>query len=261
MFTRNLDLKALAFLTLSALAGCGSGSTVSSTSNQILPSSQLFMATSPNATLEVLRLDPATGLIVSETSTLTAPNALTGSALAGTVSYASTAGAENTILLNSDGSKAKINDQGQDYVFRFSASNGRIGVAGLPATNMPISGTAVYTGSADVIVNDGSGSPTFLTASSTTAFFGINEVNVVLDNTVDWIRINGADISGNTYSDGVLTVSSTFATDPVTSGALEHEGRFFETNAKEIGGVFILDRTDAGVTFKAQGVYSGIDGS
>jgi len=70
-----------------------------------------------------------------------------------------------------------------------------------------------------------------------------------------------ANISGNGYSGGIMTVSPTFATDPVTSGALKHEGRFFETDAKEIGGVFILDRTDAGVNFKAEGAYSGNDGS
>ncbi len=260
MYTRSLGLKALALLTLTALTGCSSGGG-NSTTNQSTPSSELFTATSPNASLSVLRLDPTTGNVVRETANLTAPSTLTGSALAGAVSYSFEAGAENKITLNSDRSEAKIKDQGLGYVFRFGASGGRIGVAGLPATNMPLGGTAFYSGFADVSVNDGSGSPTSLTASSTTVFFDTNQVNVVLDNGTDWIRINQADITGNTFSGGVLTASPTFATDPGTSGALQHEGGFFEADAKELGGVFILDKTDAGVSFKAQGVYSGTDGS
>jgi len=263
MFTRTLILKLLALTALTALAACGGGSgsgNQGSGANQYVPNSQLFMASNPNVTLDVLRLDPATGMIKPETTNLTTPGTLTGGTLAGTISYSTQAGAQNAIDLNGGG-QAILADQGNQYAFRFGASGGRIGVAGIPATNMPTTGSAAYTGFADVNVNDGSGSPKSLTSLSAIATFNTGKVNVYLSNASDWIRINGANISGNGYSGGIMTVSPTFATDPVTSGALKHEGRFFETDAKEIGGVFILDRTDAGVNFKAEGAYSGNDGS
>lgn len=254
-------LKPTAMLAMTALLGCGAGSGSGGTgTSQYVPDSQLFMNSSPNATLAVLRLDPNTGTVVSEQTTLTAPNTLSGGALAGTVSYTYDQGASNSIALNSGGDAVLI-DRALEHAFRFGASGGRVGVAGIATTNMPTIGSATYTGFADVNVNDGSGSPKSLTNATTTVSFDTGKVNVYLSSSQNWIRIDGADISGNTYSDGVLTVSPSFATDPVTSGALDHKGQFFDTDASELGGVFILDRTDAGVSFKAQGVYGGRDGS
>ena len=249
----NFYLKSLTALSLIALTACSSGGGNSSAAGYV-PDSQLFMASSPNATLDVIGLDRTTDTLFTDTTSLNAPNILVGGRLDGTVSYSYVRGANNTIALTSGGN-ANIEDQGNQYAFRFGDAN-MVGIAGIPATSMP-SGSATYTGFADVSANDGSGSPKVLTNASTTANFNTGKVNVYLSNAgSDWIRITGADISGNGYADGALSVSPSFATDPVTSGTLAHQGKFFNGNAEEIGGVFILDRTPS-ITFKAQGVYGG----
>ena len=48
-------------------------------------------------------------------------------------------------------------------------------------------------------------------------------------------------------------------TAPNGSGTLNHEGRFFQGNALEMGGAFSIDETATSSpnTFKAEGIYSG----
>ena len=252
---------ALSLLAVLTLCACGGSDGGLPDPGPYTPDSTLFANGGLSATLDVVALDRSTGNVGATTTQLTAPNQLIGGGLAGTVNYVYVTGASNTISLSS-GKMASLEDNGTRYAFRFGNAD-QIGIAGIPASIVPGSGTATYTGFADVSANDGSATPKLLTNSSTTASFGTGRVNVYLNNAQgDWIRINDAIISGNTYADGTMTVSSSFATDPgLTSGSLQHEGRFFEQNAKEIGGVLILDRTSAGIDFKVQGVYGGNDGS
>ena len=250
---------ACAALGLSALTACGS-SEDDSGSGPLLqtPNSALFVSSGPNLSLSVLGIDRTTDLSFSETTTLNRPNTLSGGRLNGTASYQTTFGAQNSIALTSGGSAA-IEDVGNAYVFRFGDA-GMFGVAGLEATNIPGSGLATYSGKADALVNDGSGPPIALTDVVATANFGTGRVDTRLTNSQSyWVAINNAVISGSRYSGGELSASTRFATQPGTSGSLVHEGAFFEQNAGEIGGVFLLDRTSAGETFKAQGAYTGAD--
>lgn len=243
-----------------ALAACGGGGGGGTPQQLYVPNSELFNATSPDATLSVIGLNRSSEIPFTQTTTLAAPSTLTGGKLAGTVNYTYAAGATNTVDLNSGGS-VTLNDEGNVYAFRFGNAD-IFGVAGIAATNVPTGGTAIYNGFADVIVNDGTGPQTLLTQSTTTATFDAGRVDVRLSNAgSDWIKIDGATISGNTYSDGNMSVSGTFATAPVTSGSLQHEGMFFKDNAKEVGGWLIHDRTGAGINFIAQGTYGGNDGS
>jgi len=101
-----------------------------------------------------------------------------------------------------------LEDNGTRNAFRFGNAD-MIGIAGIPASTVPGSGSATYTGFADVIANDGTTSPKVLTTASATASFDTNRVNVFLSNSDgDWIRINNAPISGNGYSGGTLAVSN-----------------------------------------------------
>jgi len=246
-----------AMTSLAILAGCG-GSDDTSGSDPLLqtPDSQLFVQSGPTLGLTVLGINRTTGSSFEEATTLNAPSTLIGGHLDGTVSYERVFGAENTIALSSGGT-ASLEDVGNSYVFRFGNAD-IFGVGGLAATSMRTSGSATYSGGADVIVNDGSGAPIVLTNVVATADFGLGQVDTRLTNDQSfWLSINDAAISGNRYSDGMVSVSSRFATDPGTSGALVHEGGFFAPDGSEIGGAFVLDRTGANINFKAQGAYSG----
>ncbi len=249
----------LAACTVVTLTGCSSGGGTSG-GDTYVPNSALFAASSPDATLTVLGLNRATDGLYITTSSLTAPSTLSGGGLTGTVSYSYTAGANNVINLSS-GKTAAIEDNGTRFAFGFGNAD-MAGIAGVATASMPTSGTATYNGFADALVNDGSGTLTVLDSSTVSANFGSNSVTARLSNSDGrWIQLTGATISGSSFSGGNLTASSVFSTSPGSTTTLQHQGQFFGSGASEAGGVFLLDRTGANITFKAQGVYGGNDGS
>ncbi len=238
----------LAFISLSACGGGGGGST------QNTPDSALFTASSPDVTLDVSSLNRATDVVSTQTTALNAPSTLVGGVLAGTVSYSYETGASNFITL-SGGKTAAIDDRATTVSFMFANAD-IVGVAGVAATNMPSSSTASYSGHANAVVNDGN-TITQLTSSTVTANFSSDLANISLSGDGRWLRINDANINGTRITGGNVSVSSDFANAPATSGDLDHAGQFFGVGASEVGGTFIIDKTDNGTSFKAQGVYNG----
>lgn len=151
-----------------------------------------------------------------------------------------------------------------------SQTRGVVGVSTI-VSNVPVSGTASYTGTSQVQIQDGLNFYELQGTVAATADFAAGTLDVTLDdldgtqtfigttNVTDVATITIADaiISGNTASGGTSTlVSATINGGAGFSGTQTtlHEAGFYGPYADEVGGVFDIVDTS---TFLVSGQYIG----
>ena len=232
------------------LAGCGGGQ--ETTPLPAMPAIEA-LAVAKGQRVDVIALDRTTHSLGADISTVGDGGQLIGGRLAGVINQSATQGSW-TISQSGGGTINVVSDQLND-VFQFG-SGSLVGVAGAATTNMPTTGNASYTGTADVIVNNGT-DLTQLTTSQIGVDFRSGWLNVLMTKDDSrWLAINGARVTGNQITGGDLSISQTFAIPAPDSTNLAHMGGFFGDAATEAGGVFFIDNTSIGETFSAQGVYT-----
>ncbi len=180
-----------------------------------------------------------------------------------------------------DGGFITIVDGPTDYVARYTGQpqNGDpfFGVIGVPTvvTDLPSPGTATYTGVASSQIQIIDGSAVYDLTGSTTASvdFDGGDVDVTissLDGTrmdgvsaptnvsnVAIVRIEDADLSGNTFSGGNAAFeSSQISTALSGTEIVNTSGGLFGPSGDELGGVLLIDDTSGAGTLLIQGTFT-----
>lgn len=180
--------------------------------------------------------------------------------------------ADSSITLD-NGGRGLISDNGQfsGLIAIEQASGSQFGVFGIPATDIPDSGTANYAGESAVVIVDGAAVYDLTGTSSIDVDFAADRLKTNINN-LDGTR---TDLTGVTDVTNVAEMELTFVT--IEDGAFEggffdlfsdqlstfesgnetilHNGELFGPEAAEIGGVFTIDDTDTG-SLLIHGVYS-----
>ena len=207
--TRSNSISGWLALVFCMLAACstdgGGGTTGSPTSSNVFDSGDPSSGNSGGGTgpingtgqgpstqsIAIIGLDRNNDTRFAESATVVNATMIEGSRLAGNVRYAATTSQDSEIDLTT-GASALIKDIDVTNSFRFGNAD-MIGVAGIPATSVPLTGTATYNGAADVLVNDGSGSPKNLSIAIAVANFDQDRIDVEInDGGPFWVKIDGA---------------------------------------------------------------------
>ena len=180
--------------------------------------------------------------------------------------------AESTITLE-NGGRGLVSDNREfsSLISIEQASGTQFGVFGIPATDIPVNGTANYAGESTVVIVDGEAVYDLTGTSSIDVDFAADRLKTNLNN-LDGTR---TDLTGVIDVTDVAEMELTFVT--IEDGAFEggffdlfsdqlgtfesgnetvlHNGELFGPDAAEIGGVFTIDDTDTG-SLLIHGVYS-----
>ena len=174
------------------------------------------------------------------------------------------------------GGSIVITQGSTDYVGTFNAQPAAadpfIGVVGVPSTGTPTTGTANYSGTNQIQIVDGT-SVYELTGSTTASVdFGSGDVDMTFANlsgtrtdgispsvavtNVAVIGIDNSNLSGNTFSGGTATFSSTqIATALSGAQVVTVAGGLYGPGGDELGGVLLINDTGSG-TLLVQGSYT-----
>ncbi len=275
-----------AALSALALSGCGGGpnnTTVPPPVAVVGPGIAINdTASTDTSTLQAYGLDPKTGSTNSQRGTL---NRSTGAvdlgSLSGTVSSSDANGTYVTLAVG--GQLAVVYGTGSEqYVAFYSAqpTNGddaTLGIVGVPsdATKLPTTGSASYSGEAQVGITDGNSAFYTLTGtSSSTVNFGSKTVDTTLsalsgtktdsggvqthpNNVVD-VSINGAKLVNDTFSGGTASITNSTLSVNSLSGSqvVTNSGNLYGPGGAEIGGVFVINDPASG-SLLLQGSYLG----
>lgn len=268
MFT--FDFRFAAPVAFGLLAACGGGGGGSGSGGGTTP-------TNPTIEPTVLPSFTATGgdSVVSLAAVSLDSQARSTSGLTGTLDPTSNSFAVGTLSgdIATDRTEVALSEGGQitiapgttDFAVLFEAvpatGNRTIGVVGAvtPEADLP-SGTAEYTGAADVTVADGASTFELNGTGTIAADFADGTVTVTasdLNGTqtigltapvdvtdVATIAFTGSSIDGATFSGGTPSVTSTTLTALGADANSSLDGAFFGTSGDEAGAVFAID--DAG---------------
>lgn len=246
---------------VAALAACGGG-----TPNvEEPPVQQVAGLSSSSATTTVslsgIALDGVAGTVATFSGELNrGADTATVAGLDGSINAA------RTVITPSDGGRVVLTPEEDRFAARFTATpltgNETIGVVGIPTSvaDLP-GGTVTYSGDTNLLVQNGTTVLTltgdveiaarFASDSVTTTLSGLSGTSTngispsVSVNDAGAITISSSALSGNTFTGGSATVSSTVF-DVGSSAAVTVSGGVFGPNGEEAGGALLIDDTVIG---------------